>query len=64
MRLQINYTNIGRVIPLVNGPHCFTNISLDQLEMVKDYLKNHLNKGLITYNDVLYASPILFTKKL
>ena len=24
MRLQINYTNVGHVIPLVSGPHCFT----------------------------------------
>ena len=23
MRLQINYTNVGHVIPLVSGPHCF-----------------------------------------
>ena len=40
------------------------NISLDQLEMVKNYLKNHLNKGFITYNNILYTSPILFAKKL
>ena len=40
------------------------NISLDQLEMVKDYLKNYFNKGFITYNNILYTSPIFFTKKL
>ena len=26
MRPQINYTNIGYVIPLVSGPHCFTGV--------------------------------------
>ena len=44
-------------------PNLLYNISLDQLEMVKDYLKNHLNKGFIIYNNILYASPVLFTKK-
>ena len=26
MRLQINYTNVGHVILLVNGPHCFIHL--------------------------------------
>ena len=46
------------------SPNLLYNMSLDQLEMVKDYLKNHLDKGFITYNNILYASPILFIKKL
>ena len=46
------------------SPSPLYNISLDQLEMIKDYLKNHLNKSFITHNDTLYASPILFAKKL
>ena len=31
--------------------------------MVKDYLKNHLNKSFITYNNISYTSLILFAKK-
>ena len=46
------------------SPNLLYNISLDQLEMVKNYLKNHLNKGFITYNNILYTSPIFFAKKL
>ena len=45
-------------------PSLLYNISLNQLEMVKDYLKNHLNKGFITYSDILYAFLIFFAKKL
>ena len=32
------------------------NMSLNQLEMVKDYLKNHFDKGFIIYNNTLYTS--------
>ena len=46
------------------SPNLLYNIFLDQLEMVKDYLKNHLNKNFIIYNNILYASPVLFAKKL
>ena len=46
------------------SPSLLYNISLNQLKMVKDYLKNYLNKGFIIYNNILYASPILFIKKL
>ena len=46
------------------SPNPLYNISLDQLEIVKNYLKNHFNKNFIIHNDVLYASPILFAKKL
>ena len=45
------------------SPNLLYNISLDQLKMVKDYLKNHLNKGFIIYNNTSYASPVLFAKK-
>ena len=45
-------------------PNLLYNMSLNQLEMVKDYLKNYLDKGFITYSDIPYTSPIFFTKKL
>ena len=46
------------------SPNLLYNISLNQLKMVKDYLKNYLNKGFIIYSNILYASPIFFVKKL
>jgi hypothetical protein len=38
-------------------------MSLKQLELVKTYLNNHLQKGFITYSNAPYASPVLFAKK-
>ena len=61
-REGVNYNIIFKKDKILS-PNLLYNISLDQLEMVKDYLKNHLNKGFIIYNNILYASPILFTKK-
>ena len=45
------------------SPNLLYNISLNQLEIIKIYLKNHLNKGFITHSDILYASSIFFAKK-
>ena len=45
-------------------PNLLYNISLDQLEIVKNYLKDHLDKGFIIYSDILYTSPVFFAKKL
>ena len=39
-------------------------MSLKQLELVKTYLKDHLKRGFIVFSDALYASPVLFVKKL
>ena len=46
------------------SPNLLYNIFLDQLKMVKDYLKNYLDKGFIIYNNILYTSLIFFAKKL
>ena len=42
MRLQINYTNVGHVIPLVSGPHCFT-------KMYEMYPRNSLSETADAY---------------
>ena len=39
------------------------SMSLEQLELVKTYLKDHLKKGFIVLSDALYASSVLFVKK-
>ena len=39
------------------------SISLEQLQLVKTYLNEHLKSGFITYSDASYASPVLFIKK-
>ena len=46
------------------SPSLLYNISLEQLEIIKNNLKNHLNKGFIIYNNILYISPVFFAKKL
>ena len=44
-------------------PSPLYSISLEQLELVKEYLKDHLYKGFIVPSDAPYASPVLFAKK-
>ena len=39
------------------------SMSLEQLELVKAYLENHLKKGFIVSSDAPYTSPVLFMKK-
>jgi len=39
------------------------SMSLEQLELVKAYLDDHLQKGFITYSNAAYASLVLFAKK-
>jgi hypothetical protein len=39
------------------------NMSLEQLELVKSYLEEHLHKGFIVPSSAPFASPILFAKK-
>jgi hypothetical protein len=39
-------------------------MSLEQLKLTKAYLEEHLHKGFIKPSSTLYASPILFAKKL
>jgi len=39
------------------------SMSLEQLELVKSYLDDHLRRGFITHSDASYASPVLFAKK-
>ena len=38
-------------------------MSLEQLELVKAYLEDHLKKGFIIPSNAPYASPVLFAKK-
>ena len=38
-------------------------MSLEQLELIKVYLKDHLKKSFIVSSDALYASSVLFAKK-
>nr|QSG30228.1 putative reverse transcriptase [Monilinia vaccinii-corymbosi] len=38
-------------------------MSLEQLEVVKEYLKDNLAKGFIEPSQALYAAPVLFVKK-
>ena len=44
-------------------PSPLYSMSLEQLELVKEYLKDHLYKGFIVPSDAPYASPVLFAKK-
>ena len=44
-------------------PSPLYSMSLEQLELVKSYLEDHLKKGFIVPSDAPYASPVLFTKK-
>ena len=37
---------------------------VEQLQLYKDYLKDYLRKGFIKPSNILYASPVLFAKKL
>ena len=39
------------------------SMSLEQLELVKSYLDDHLQHGFITHSSAPYASPVLFAKK-
>ena len=39
------------------------SMSLEQLQLVKAYLEDHLRKGFIVQSDAPYASPVLFAKK-
>jgi len=39
------------------------SMSLEQLELVKSYLEDHLRRGFITHSNAPYASPVLFAKK-
>ena len=44
-------------------PSPLYSMSLEQLELVKAYLEDHLKKGFIVPSDAPYASPVLFAKK-
>ena len=44
-------------------PSSLYSMFLEQLEMVKAYLEDHLQKGFIIASDMPYASPVLFAKK-
>jgi hypothetical protein len=39
-------------------------ITMAELETVKEYLINNLDKGFIKASQVLYIAPVLFVKKL
>jgi predicted aspartyl protease len=39
------------------------SMSIEQLQLVKDYLEDHLRRGVITHSNASYASPVLFAKK-
>jgi hypothetical protein len=39
------------------------NLSKDELQLIKKYLKKHLNKEFIESSTISYASSILFAKK-
>ena len=41
----------------------FYNIFLEQLELIKDYFEDYFKKKFIVFNNVFYASPVLFVKK-
>jgi hypothetical protein len=45
------------------SPSPLYSMSLEQLEMVKAYLEEHLQKGFIVPSDAPFASPVLFAKK-
>ena len=45
------------------APSPLYSMSLEQLELVKDYLQDHLQRGFIVPSDAPYASPVLFAKK-
>ena len=38
-------------------------MSLEQLELLRDYIEDYLRRGFIVPSNALYASPVLFTKK-
>jgi len=38
-------------------------MSQEQLQLAKDYLQIHLEKGFIEVSDAQFASPVLFAKK-
>ena len=38
-------------------------MSLEQLQLVREYLEDHLRRDVIAHSDVSYASPVLFIKK-
>ena len=44
-------------------PSPLYSMSLEQLELVKAYLEDHLKKGFIVPSNAPYASPVLFAKK-
>ena len=39
------------------------SMSLEQLQLVKAYLDDHLRRGVIAHSNASYASPVLFAKK-
>jgi len=45
------------------APSPLYNMSLEQLELVKVYLQEHLYKGFIVPSDVPFIAPVLFAKK-
>ena len=38
-------------------------MSLEQLELLRDYIEDHLRRGFIVPSNASYASPVLFAKK-
>ena len=46
------------------APSLLYNILLEQLELIKAYLQEHLQKGFIILSDTPFIAPVLFTKKL
>jgi hypothetical protein len=39
------------------------SMSLEQLEVLRNYVEDHLHRGFITHSNTSYASPVLFAKK-
>jgi hypothetical protein len=45
------------------APSPLYNILLEQLELVKVYLQEHLYKGFIVLSNAPFIAPVLFAKK-
>ena len=48
---------------LALAPSPLYSMSWEQLQLAKDYLQEHLEKGFIVVSDAQFASPVLFAKK-
>jgi len=45
------------------APSLLYNMLLEQLELVKAYLQEHLQKGFIVLSNIPFTAPVLFAKK-